>query len=185
MLSGASGPISPSSSAPTSAERGKPRVLLRQMTAVDRRADARLDLAGQRLAILLAHRVGLGVDRLGDHRPGELAVAQRPRAEGRDRRRQRRQRTGRGIGGPPHRLDLALGHAFDQRADQFDLAGEIAIDGAGGDARPRRDRRDLDRRHAARGRRVARRIDDGVVAGVEPADHVFGAAVGHDRKTEQ
>ena len=75
-----------------------------------------------------------------------------------------------------------LGDAFDQRADQFDLAGKIAIDGAGRDARARRDRRDLDRRHAARRRGVPRRIDDGVVAGVEPADHIFGAAIGHAPK---
>ena len=55
-------------------------------------------------AIALTHRIGVGVDRLGDHRPGELAVAQRARAEGGDRGRQRRERPRRGIGRPPHRL---------------------------------------------------------------------------------
>ena len=41
--------------------------------------------------------------------------------------------------------------------------------------------------HAARSRGLARRLDDGVVASVEAADDVFGAAVGHGpviRKTE-
>ena len=67
------------------------RVLLGQMTAADRRADAHLDLGDQRLAIALPHRIGLGIDRLGDHRPGEPAAAQRAGGEGRDRCGQRRQ----------------------------------------------------------------------------------------------
>ena len=149
------------------------------MAARDRCPDARLDLGCEVAAILLAHHIGVGVDRLGDHRPGELPVAQRPRAEGRDRRGHRRQRAGRRIGRLPHRRDLALGHAFDERADQFDLAREIAIDGASRDAGPLGDRRDLNCRHAARGRGVARRIDNGVVASVKPAKHIGGAAVGH------
>ncbi len=179
MPSGASGPISPSSTAPTSAAAASAGVLLRQMAAVDGRADAPFDLGGQRTAIVLPGGIGIGVDRLRDHRPGEPAMRNARAPKRRDRGGQRRQRPRRGIGRAPHRLDLTLGNAFDQRADQFDLAGEIAIDRAGGDAGALRDRCDLHGRHAARGRRLARRLDDGVVAGVQPADDVLGAAIGH------
>ena len=102
----------------------KTGVLLRQMAPVDGRADARFDLAGKLAAIKPAHRVGFDVDRLGDHRPGELAVAQRPRPKRSDGGDQRRQRSGRGVGGLPHRRDLALGDAFDQAPTSSILPGK-------------------------------------------------------------
>ena len=179
MPAGANGPIRPSSSAPSSAAaanfascsgRWPPSIAARMRAA---------NSPSERLAVVLPHIVGLRVDRLREHGPGQTPVAQRPAAEGRDRGRQRRQRAWRRIGRPPHRLEFALRHAFDQRADQFDLAGEIAIERARRDAGALGNRRDLDRRHAARTGRRARGIDDGVVAGVEPANDVLGAAVGH------
>ncbi len=66
--------------------------------------------AGERLAVLDAHRLDLGIDRLGDHRPGQPAVAQRARGKCRDRGGQRRDRARRRLGRAPHGADLALGN---------------------------------------------------------------------------
>ena len=62
--------------------RGQRRIRLRQMGAVDRGTDARLDLGGEFFPVAEPYRLDLGIDRLRDHRPSELAAAQRPREHG-------------------------------------------------------------------------------------------------------
>src|SRR5580704_10386976 len=137
------------------------------------------EFSRQRFTKRKPRRVELGLDRLGNRRIGEAAVAQRPRRECHDRRCERRQRTGRDIGGAAQRADFALRDFRKHRRDQIGLARKIAIDRAGGDAGALRHRRDLHRRHAAFAGRVARRGDDRRMAGGEPAGDVFGAAIWH------
>ena len=151
------------------------------MAAADRGVDARLQFGGERLAVIEPHRVDLGIDRLGDHRPGEprsrsaraakVAIA----AASAD--------SGPGAASAARRIarDFALGDGGDQRGDQIGLGREIAIDRAGGDAGALGDRRDLHRRHAAFGGDRARGVDDRARGGGQPADDVVGAAIGHDK----
>ena len=110
------------------------RILLRQMPAGDRRGDARRKFGGQRLAKGQPHGIELGIDRLASRRKGQTPVAQRPRGKGHDRGRERRQRTGRDVGGAAQRRDFAVGDFRQQRRDQIGLAGEIAIDRSRRDA---------------------------------------------------
>jgi hypothetical protein len=99
--------------------------------------------------------------------------------EGGQRRRERRQWTGRGVRRTAHGADLALGHARHQRADEIGFGGEVAVDRAGGDAGALGHRGDLDGRHAAIAGRLSCRGQDRVMAGRQAANDVFGAAIGH------
>ena len=109
-------------------------ILLGHMLVRDGDADAAGELGGDGLAEFEPRFVGLLVDRLGQHRPGEPPLAQQPRGERRERGGKRRQRPGRGVGGAADRRELALGDDADQFGDEIGLGREIAIDGAGGDA---------------------------------------------------
>ena len=79
------------------------RILFRQVTAGDGRGDARRKFRGERFAKSEPRGIELGIDRLGDRRKGQPAVAQRPRGKCHDRGRERRQRTGRDVGGAAQR----------------------------------------------------------------------------------
>ena len=120
--------------------RREPRVLLRQMAGLHRGRDARLRIPPPAPPDMRPAPLHLGIDRLGDHRPGELAAAAAP---ARRRSRSRRPAPTAGPARPspalPHGGDLAFRHRRDQRRHQIGLGREIAIDGAG--RRSRRARR--------------------------------------------
>ena len=67
----------------------------------------------------------------------------------------------------------------DQLGDEIGLGREIAVDRAGGDAGALGDGGDLHRRHAVLDGERAGGLEDGLLARGQPADHAFGAAVGH------
>ena len=162
--------------------RGGCRILIRQMAAGERGADARLERAGQRLAIFHPGVIHVAVDRLGDQRESEPPVGERAHAEGRDRGRQRRQRSRRRVRGLRQRRDLGLRQRRDQLGHQLGLGREVAVDRAGRDAGALGHRRDLHRRDAALRRQRARRRQDRVVPRGELASDVVGAPVGHDKE---
>ena len=117
----------------------------------------RLEFVGERLPEGEPHRVDFGLDRLGDHRPGELrcrsaraakvAIAAASADSGPGA-------ASAGLAAWPRVSRSAI--AADQRGDQIGLGREIAIDRAGRDAGALGDRRDLHRGHAALGRNRAR-----------------------------
>jgi hypothetical protein len=72
-----------------------------------------------------------------------------------------------------------LGHNRRELGDEIRLAREIAIDGAGRDARALRDRRNLHCANAALDLRRAGGSEDGVAAGGEAARHALCAAIRH------
>src|SRR5262249_20527049 len=153
-------------------------VLVGQAPGLERLANELFEFAGERLPIGGARGVDFGFDRFGQQREGEAAPLERARGEGGDRRRQRRQRPGRCLGGALERGHLARAKRRHERGDELGLGGEIAIDRAGGDTGTRGDRRNLNRRHAAFGRGVAGGRQDRIVAGGGLAGNVCRSAGG-------
>ena len=140
-----------------------------------------LELGGKRASQRQPRPLDIRVDGFRDQAPGEAALAQRTRREGRDRGGERRKRPRRGLGGGADRADLDLGDGRDQRGHELGLGREVAIDRAGRDAGARRDRRDLHRAHAGFRRKRTRGLNDRIVTGGKPPDDILGAAIDHER----
>jgi hypothetical protein len=67
----------------------------------------------------------------------------------------------------------------DQFGNQLGLGGEVAVDGAGRDIGANRDGGDLHRRHAALGRSVPRRRQDGATPRRQPLYDLMGSPIHH------
>ena len=92
---------------------------------------------------------------------------------------QRRGRPGRGIRRAADRGQFVARDLGDQFGNQLGLGGEIAIDGAGRDIGADRDRGDLHRGHAALGRGVPRRRQNGAAPRGQPLHDLMGSPIDH------
>ena len=129
----------------------------REGAAHDALAQYALEAARELRPIVQAHRLDLGIDRLGDQGVGQPASAQRAAGEGADRRFQLLDRRAVGIGDRRHDADLARRDGGHDLGAQLGLRGPIAIDRAGRDAGLGGDGVDLGGRPAAVGHEIARR----------------------------
>ncbi len=92
---------------------------------------------------------------------------------------ERRGRPGSGIRRAADRRQLVARHLGDQFGNQLGLGGEVAVDGAGRDIGADRNRGDLHRRHAAFGRSVPRRRQDGATPRRQPLYDLMGSPIDH------
>ena len=159
--------------------RGERGVLRRQMSGADRGVDPGGDLAGDLAAAGEPRRRDVDIDRLGQNAPGELALRQHMHGNRGDGGGQRRGRPGRGIRRAADRGQFVARDLGDQFGNQIGLGGEIAVDGAGGDIGADRDRGDLHRGHAALGRGVPRRRQNGAAPRREPFYDLMGSPIDH------
>ena len=160
--------------------RGDAGILLGQMAAVDRGPDARLQFGGERLAEIEPHGVDVGIDRLGDHRPGQPPLVERaarrrsryrPRAPTAARARRRRPPSWRRVRGrrwrrPVRRRDRSWTGSSDRPCRRRCRRARRPAAICTAPCRPRR--------------RCARRgVEDRLLALGQAADDILGAAIGH------
>ena len=84
-----------------------------------------------------------------------------------------------GVRGPTDSRQFVAGDLGDQFGNQVGLGGEIAVDGAGGDIGPDRDRRDLYGSHTALGGGVSGSSQDGAAARCEAFHDLMGPPIDH------
>ena len=129
---------------PDERRRAELRVLRRELAGLDPVRDH----PGERVAVGPPEDEALGLD--GADRPAPRSTPRRAAARAAPAaRRSRRPRdagdggAARFAGGGGDGVDLVLGRLAEDLGEQVGLRREVAIDGAGGDPRPRGDRRDL------------------------------------------
>ena len=151
------------------------------MAGAHRGVDPGSNLAGDFAATGETRYRDIDIDRFGQNAPGELALRQHMHGNGGDGGGECRGRPRRGIRRAADRRQLVARHLGDQFGNQLGLGGEVAVDRAGRDIGADRNRGDLHRHHAALGRSVPRRRQDGATPRGQPLYDLIGSPIDHWR----